>query len=464
MNSTAQSQKTRAVSLNAQARAPANRSARRRVARIQPVTLCSTPATTRRNVAPSTEFGCDIIDNDGNGVSDGWVSFDTHCGCGCVDPAVVDIQCRAGEFRCNDNTCIIMDWVCDDQAADCAGGEDEDPNNCPQCREDADCAAGEVCDPVTFECGAPPPCNGDGDCAEGEVCDPATNQCVDAGGGACQGDADCPAGQQCNLQTNVCEDQGGCANDGDCAIDEQCDIASGQCVARCNGNADCGAGEICDLNSGICQPEPAGCDADEFECGDGSCIQLAWRCDGWDFDCPGNDDETCPEGQVCDAGTNSCVDAPVNCAQDRDCGDLQRCDLNSQQCIDVECVQDADCNRGQVCNPDNNTCVEDQPNGCANDAECNGQQCVDAVCQVCDPADNAGCDDPLKVSVGRMGLSVLVVRTMGTARSAKFVFKTSVATKMKCASPMRTVQRVSCVTTTNVSPAVPMRMTLSMKV
>ena len=342
------------------------------------------------------DFGCGIIDNDGNGVSDGWVSFDTHCGCGCIDPAQVDIQCREGEFRCNDNTCIIMDWVCDDQAADCAGGEDEDPNNCPDCREDADCAAGEVCNPVTLECGAPPPCNGDGDCAEGEICDPATNQCVDAGGGACQGDADCPIGQQCNLQTNVCEDQGGCANDGDCAIDELCDIAAGQCIARCNGNADCAAGEICDLNSGVCQPEPAGCEADEFECGDGSCIQLAWRCDGWDFDCPGNADETCPEGQVCDAASNSCVDAPVNCAQNADCGDLQRCDLNSQQCIDVECVQDADCNQGQVCNQDNYTCVEDQPNGCANDADCNGQQCVDAVCQVCDPADNAGCDDPLK--------------------------------------------------------------------
>ena len=102
---------------------------------------------------------------------------------------------------------------------------------------------------------------------------------------------------------------------------------------------------------------------------------------------------------------------------------------------DVECVQDADCNQGQVCNQDNYTCVEDQPNGCANDADCNGQQCVDAVCQVCDRR-YALRDDPLKSICRADGSECVSCENDGHCASVKFVFKMSVETKMRCASPM----------------------------
>ncbi|MEE2755151.1 MAG: plastocyanin/azurin family copper-binding protein, partial [Myxococcota bacterium] len=297
---------------------------------------------------------------------EGFVSFDTHCGCGCIDPNEVEITCREGEFKCNDNTCIPMNWVCDDQAFDCAGGEDEAPNNCPACRVKEDCQGNQVCDPVTFECVDPPPCNGDGDCDDGFACDPATNQCVE---------------------------RAGCAGDADCGQNEVCDLASTQCIARCLDDADCDGERVCDANTGQCvdPPENNECDAGFFTCADGSaCVESQWVCEPganpWQ-DCGDGSDET----QAACAWKNA-----LNCQGDGDCNAGQRCDVATGQCVDNGCLNDNDCAQGEICDPQSEQCVAGGNNGCGNDADCNGQQCVNDVCQVCDPADNAGCNDPQK--------------------------------------------------------------------
>ena len=117
--------------------------------------------------------------------------------------------CAAGQFACNDGSCITDDWRCDDYQ-DCAGGEDE-----------ASCGGGGGETPAA--CGADEFTCEDGACIPSDWrCDGAYTDC--SGGEDEQG---------CDAGSSECADDEWACNDGSCIpADWQCDVY-----------ADCPAGE-----------------------------------------------------------------------------------------------------------------------------------------------------------------------------------------------------------------------------
>jgi peptidoglycan-associated lipoprotein len=89
-------------------------------------------------------------------------------------------------------------------------------------------------------CPARPPqgeCRSDGDC-RGEA---AAKLCVGGFCRQCRDDAQCPAGQVC--RDNACAEKPRCAEAKDCAAGQKC--AAGACVPECAADADCGTGKAC---------------------------------------------------------------------------------------------------------------------------------------------------------------------------------------------------------------------------
>ncbi|MBX7102053.1 MAG: hypothetical protein K1X89_30340 [Myxococcaceae bacterium] len=153
----------------------------------------------------------------------------------------------------------------------------------PNCRVNADCAAGKVCrsghcrTPLQGGCNCQQgytcqnatcvlktSCVADADCAVGSACVMGTCSAAHQ----CNTNADCNAmlGQVCQANTCVTQHPPQCQTDSDCGVQGQI-CAMGACVAkpdagpgRCNSNADCNtlAGEFCQMN--ICVhafPPPA---------------------------------------------------------------------------------------------------------------------------------------------------------------------------------------------------------------
>lgn len=103
----------------------------------------------------------------------------------------------------------------------------------------------------------------------------------------------------------------------------------GSCIAlaaACNGIADCwGATDEAPQNpqcGGAATTTSAGggsC-AGQFMCGDGSCIDPFWECDGWPDCADLSDEASCPcDGFTC--GDGSCISASWECDGIVDCGD-----------------------------------------------------------------------------------------------------------------------------------------------
>ncbi|XP_076457344.1 uncharacterized protein LOC143291389 [Babylonia areolata] len=97
----------------------------------------------------------------------------------------------------------------------------------------------------------------------------------------------------------------------------------------------------------------AACNADEFQCPDGSCIQNEWVCDT-DNDCGDNSDErNCPsdcsgEHQF-NCHNGNCITTEFRCDGDNDCGDRsdeQLCNMYTCPAHEVKC-------------PNTNICIED---------------------------------------------------------------------------------------------------------
>lgn len=173
----------------------------------------------------------------------------------------------------------------------------------PQCRADAECAAGEAC--TRGGC-APeaPDCVQDIDCAEGE-------QCVDG---------------QCNPAPFRC------VADSDCGPNEIC--TDGRCVAgpACRENVDCGPAEVC--VEGRCEPMPPDRDTDGVPDAVDNCPDTA-NPEQADRDRDG-------VGDACDEpppGEEICGDAMDN---DRD-GQID------ERICQPACADNIDCAPGQVC-------------------------------------------------------------------------------------------------------------------
>lgn len=194
--------------------------------------------------------------------------------------------------------------------------ENEPPGPPLECRDDADCAPGALCDYGV--CIVPPECTGDGDCIPSERCD--AGACVPRP--SCMTPADCVTGETC-------------VPDGYCAP-----------ITPCADHADCPAGTWCGGDA-LCFVPPTGACRDDGDCGAGAlCVQDFCRdaaevCQ-FNFQC----------GLTATFEARSCVDNACgsNCAVDADCASSgTRC--ASGYCVPdhAECVTHADCAEGSTC-------------------------------------------------------------------------------------------------------------------
>ena len=115
-----------------------------------------------------------------------------------------------------------------------------------------------------------------------------------------------------------------------CAEGLMCE--GGACIEPWCQQTGCPDGQVCNAETRQCEDAPAACPA-----------------------------EGCPEGQICDQAAGECVDAPNNC-QVSGCPAGQRCDEDTGECLVPPGCQQTGCAAAQLCNQDTGEC-EDAPAG-----------------------------------------------------------------------------------------------------
>ncbi|XP_042329909.1 sortilin-related receptor-like [Sceloporus undulatus] len=198
--------------------------------------------------------------------------------------------CEASSFQCHNGHCIPQRWACDGDA-DCQDGSDEDPTNCETKCNGFQCPNG-TCIPSSKRC------NGAHDCSDGsdeQHCEPLCTRYMDFV---------CKNRQQCLLRSMVCD-----------------------------GTVHCRDGSDEDPAYAGCSQDPEfhhTCDQFTFQCQNGVCISLVWKCDGMD-DCGDYSDEANCENPTeapncsryyqfqCDNG--HCIPNRWKCDEENDCGD-----------------------------------------------------------------------------------------------------------------------------------------------
>ena len=348
---------------------------------------------------------CDEIDDDCDGEPD----EDGGCNaCSAADPCTEPdrLQCVDGVCRgCDPEThvgCPTEQPLCDAETYTCrvCNGDGECDNGtvctpfvgCTACdpARPATCAdpLQPVCDPMTFTCR---PCRGEGagDCPTG-FCS----------GGRCGGcDPNAPDGGGCANPSPICDIRDvacrGCTNDNECSESHPDEpICRNNNCQACEVGSNAGCFEIdkpvCALVEGT--PTCVPCDA-QRPCLVGTCT---------DGQCVGCDPETnagClldSPRPYCDPGAGGgpenafCRECRVDneCPGERICREEGRC---------VFCVNAT----GEGCDEQGAepVCGNGACRVCRNDGECVARdgardECVGGACALCDPVDNAGCDDP----------------------------------------------------------------------
>ncbi len=270
---------------------------------------------------------------------------------------------------------------------------------------------------------APTACSSDDQCGDGEVCDTDSGVCRDG----CAGDGDCDANSQCGdggfcEPRQDCDADNACAG-----ADEACNTCVGRCelvdagARPCQTDTNCFVEEFCDPCRSICRPQGQRCDpcTDDAECGGAGDLCLDFNVGGsfCGTECAGNAD--CPRGFICSEtgdGASQCVPAsgdcadPAQCDDDGDCPAGQRCGTqgacvegctpgtcpNDQVCDAGSCVppcaSDADCPDGAECQPDGTCRI---PGGCLTSRDCPdpGTYCNTSV-QMCEPGCELDSDCP----------------------------------------------------------------------
>ncbi len=289
---------------------------------------------------------------------------------------VRDDQCPQGSF-CPDST---GDGVCE-----------------PGCRTAPDsCGAADrftVCDPESRDCVAAP-CADDGECRPGQFCD----------GGACSDGCrlepdDCVAvdgrPHACDPDDRTCRPLSVCCGAGDACsmtLDSACAGAvlaasascrPDPCGPACESDDDCVDGTRCSADGrcvdgcrdvqGDC-PGDTVCDPDSLQCVRGACNRNA-QCPDWMY---------CSEAGLCETG---CRQSPDNCDGDARCGPDRTCG--------TACLDDESCDEGQYCdagqNVCRNRCLEATHTGCVAFERCEAGRCVPGCAD--DPAEIDGDDD-----------------------------------------------------------------------
>ena len=119
-----------------------------------------------------------------------------------------------------------------------------------------------------------------------------------------------------------------------CALNQQCDAATGLCQPRTRD---------CRIDPGLCEVDREFCSQ-----ASGQCFSLQQRC--------GRDLMQCPRGQVCD-GENGICRLTGLCQLDGDCAPGERCNTMLSVCDTITCTMSSDCatDGGFVCQ--GNLCI-----------------------------------------------------------------------------------------------------------
>ncbi len=327
------------------------------------------------------------------------------CTIDCPAPCEVDAQCN--DF----NSCNGVETCYNGNCA---------PGTPVVCSDGNACNGQETCNPSTGACqnAAPPNCNDDNSCTK-DSCSPIfgcinafdnTATCTDGNGctqndicteGECVGQAAaCVDGNLCN-GTETCTSTGDTTftcnpgtpltcDDGSLCTDDSCDNAFGcrfeitDAAETCNaGDGDvCNGQEQCDPATGGCLAgTPLVCDDGEL-CTDDSCDALV-GCRNVDNTLPCDDTDNCTTGDTCGNGT--CTGTPVTCSNGDFCDGSESCDPGTGACVPgapptcddgTNCTTDS-CDPGTGCvftaDPSATTC--DDSNLCTTGDTCSAGTC-----------------------------------------------------------------------------------------